>query len=249
MSLFVRVNSNFYNHPKTLRLKAALGNDAYWLPPRIWAYAAEYHPDGDLSTFSSAEIASFAGYLGDASRMLEALLQAGFLDAEPLRIHDWGEYNSYHATYAARAKVAAAARWQKERTKEKEIEKRREETSNATSMLQACYKHAGGKEAGNAGNALQRSEVKELGLSFPQNLRTPQFHETWDKWVPFRKKIKACRDWVALFQGQLDWLASFPERTAIAILQQSIRNGWQGLFELRATQPNGKPKDLNPNNF
>jgi hypothetical protein len=74
----------------------------------------------------------------------------------------------------------------------------------------------------------------DLGLNFPQNLRTPGFTATWEKWVPFRKKMKGCKDWVTLFQGQLDWLGTFPEGTAIAILDQSIRQGWQGLWEIKS---------------
>src|SRR5262249_37177701 len=44
----------------------------------------------------------------------------GFMDPRPLRIHDWREHNGYHQFYAERAKKAAAARWQKERSKEKD---------------------------------------------------------------------------------------------------------------------------------
>src|SRR4051812_3076095 len=141
LSLFVKVNTSFYTHRKTARLKARIGTDAYWLPPRLWAYAAEYHPDGKLDGYNPEELASLLNYMGNAQAMLEAMLQAGFLDKDPLRIHDWSEHNSYHSTFAERAKTAADARWQKERTKEKEStreERRGEETSIASSMLQAC---------------------------------------------------------------------------------------------------------------
>lgn len=119
MSLYVRVLCGFYTHRKTLRLKAALGNDAYWIPPRLWCYAAEVQPDGVFADYQAAEIATGIGYTGNAKRMLQALLQAGFLDRDPLRIHDWHDHNGYHVVFADRAKKAAAARWQKERSKEK----------------------------------------------------------------------------------------------------------------------------------
>lgn len=86
---------------------------------------------------------------------------------------------------------------------------------------------------GREGNNKAPPSGEESVLSFPQNLRTPQFADAWGRWVPFRKKVKSCKDWRALFQEQLDWLGAFPERDAIAILGQSIRNGWQGLFELK----------------
>lgn len=53
------------------------------------------------------------GYLGDPQALLQALLQAGFMDDNPLRIHDWAEHNGYHDFYAERARKAANVRWSK----------------------------------------------------------------------------------------------------------------------------------------
>jgi hypothetical protein len=134
VSLNVRLNCNFYTHRKTAKLRAALGDAALWIPPRLWAYAAENQPDGEFGDYTAAELASLIGYTKDPNAMLQALLQAGFMDSKPLRIHDWGEYNGFHAVYAARAKHAAEARWAKERTKEKVQERRGEEASIASSI-------------------------------------------------------------------------------------------------------------------
>ncbi len=137
MSLFVRVNCNFYSHRKTAKLRALIGSDALWLPPRWWSYAAENQPDGIFKDYTAPELASLLRYEQDPFKMLEALIQAGFADANPLRIHDWQDYNGYHQAYSERAKKAATVRWQKERTKEKETEKRGEEPSIACGMLVA----------------------------------------------------------------------------------------------------------------
>jgi hypothetical protein len=112
-NLYVKVFTGFYTHRKTLRLKTALGDDAYWIPPRLWAYAVESQPDGIFENYSADEIATLISYKGDASRMLQALLKVGFMDDSPLRIHDWIEHNEYHATFKNRAKNAALARWSK----------------------------------------------------------------------------------------------------------------------------------------
>lgn len=113
MSLYVRVLNSFYTHRKTIRLRAAIGDAAYWVPPRIWSYASENQPDGCLQQYTPQELAMLIAYQGDGKALLGALLQAGFLDADPIRIHDWEEHNGYHATYAERAKKAAMARWAK----------------------------------------------------------------------------------------------------------------------------------------
>lgn len=140
MSLYVRLNCNFFTHRKTARLRARLGDDALWLVPRLWTYAAENQPNGVFADYSAEELASVLGYAGDAPSMLQALLQAGFMEeGPPLKIHDWAEHNGFHVAYAERARKAANARWQKERTKEKEkdSDKRGEEPSNASGMLEA----------------------------------------------------------------------------------------------------------------
>jgi len=142
MSLYVKVFTNFYTHRKTMRLRALLGEDAFWIPPRIWAYAAENQPDGDFSSYSDGELAGLIGYSKDATSMLQALLQAGFMDPDR-KVHDWAEHNSFHKVFSDRARCAAIAKWEKERTKEKEKkgdEMRRDEASIASSMLQASPK-------------------------------------------------------------------------------------------------------------
>lgn len=136
MSLFIRVNANYFTHPKTLRLRMALGHGSDMFPIRLWAFASQYQPDGDLSKYSADELAMHAGCLTDATSMLQALIQIGFIDQDPLRIHDWQEYNGYHSRYAERAKVAATARWAKKRTKRKRVH--REEIEKR----QALHKHA-----------------------------------------------------------------------------------------------------------
>jgi hypothetical protein len=52
------------------------------------------------------------------------------------------------------------------------------------------------------------------------------------EWVSVRKAMgKAPKDWNKMFECQLKWLAKFPDSLQIEILDQSIRNNWQGLFE------------------
>jgi len=141
-SLYVKLFTNFYTHRKTLRLRAMIDDAAFWIPPRLWAYAAENQPDGIFKDYTAKEIAQLVGYTGDAPSMLQALLKAGFVDDDPLRIHDWQEYNGFHQTFAERAKKAASARWSKSPSTpspDKENKKIRggDETSIASSMLQA----------------------------------------------------------------------------------------------------------------
>lgn len=128
MSLYVRVLNNFYTHRKTLRLRAIIGDAAFWVPPRLWAYAAANQPDGCFSDYTANELAMLIGYLGDNQALLQALLQVGFMDADPLRIHDWKEHNGYHTVFAERATKAANAKWEKHRLSEGKEKTRQEKT-------------------------------------------------------------------------------------------------------------------------
>ncbi len=133
--LYIRVMTGFYTHRKTTYLRSLIGNDALWIVPRLWAYAAENQPDGNMSLYTSEMLASLLGYASsNASGMLQALKQAGFIDSEgPTKgyIHDWKQHNSYHETYSNRAKIAANARWNRENSptppQEQEIGKGKEE--------------------------------------------------------------------------------------------------------------------------
>lgn len=221
--LYIRLMTGFYSHRKTLRLKARIGNDALWVVPRIWSYAAENQPDGDLSGYEDAEIALLVAYTGDAQALLQALKECGFVDSDG-KIHGWHEHNGYHQTFAARAKTAADARWGK-----KEKNQKKEDTDIDKD-----------KEASNA------SSISQASPSIPTALKSELFEETWGKWMKFRRGMKKPGDWNALFSEQLQWLSRFQQATAIEILNQSIRNGWQGLFEPKENNHASKNTSLNP---
>lgn len=135
MSLYVRVFSNFYTHRKTARLKSVLGNDALWLPPRIWSYAAENQPDGCFEGYTPEELGMLIGYQGDAQAMLKAMLQSGFMDPDPLRIHDWQDHNGFHEAFSRRASKAAKARWEKAEMREQE------KTGDDMKRGKQCFTH------------------------------------------------------------------------------------------------------------
>lgn len=137
--LYIRVKTGFYSHRKTARLRSVIGDDAFWIPPRLWAYCAENQPDGNLESYQSAEIAELVGCQKYATSILQALKDAGFLDQNGM-VHDWAEHNGYHETFSKRAKNAAAARWSKENTptppKEQETGKWKVESGD-----KHCIKH------------------------------------------------------------------------------------------------------------
>lgn len=215
MSLYVRLQISFFTNRKTVRLFQALGKDAYWIPPRLWAYAAQNQPDGDFSDYSPDELKMLLGFDGDATSMLEALKHAGFLD--DMKIHGWDEHNGYHSIFSDRAKKAAAARW-KGKDKKGNDRKGKEQASDkhATSIL-----------------------------AFPKTLDTDAFKTRFADWQKTRRGMgKKPVDWNVMFQEQLGWLDGFGEKSAIEILSASIRNNWQGLFPPKNGSNSPAPKKL-----
>lgn len=152
-NLYIRVMTGFYTHRKTARLRSLIGDDAFWIPPRLWAYCAENQPDGNLSSYSSDEIAMLVGCVKHSSSILEALKTSGFIDPDGV-VHDWDAYNGYHKRYSERAKAAADARWSKKKeAKKKDIGHRTVDSGDkhclehACSIYQAYPKKVGKKKA------------------------------------------------------------------------------------------------------
>lgn len=138
--LYIRLRTGFYTHKKTAKLRSLIGDDAFWIPPRLWAYAAENQPDGDFSSYDSAQLAMLLECPKYATSILQALVSGGFIEESGI-IHDWSEHNGYHDRYSARAKLAAEVRWQKEKSpippKERESGKRKEERGDKHCLTDA----------------------------------------------------------------------------------------------------------------
>jgi len=83
---------------------------------------------------------------------------------------------------------------------------------------------------------------KKDSVIFPPELDTLDFRKTWDAWVQFRieKKVKLTPSTIKV---QLKKLSKLPVLTATAMINQSIEQGWQGLFQLKE---NCKPKPEAP---
>ena len=139
-TLYIRVKTGFFTHKKTAKLRLSIGDCAFWVPPRIWAYCAENQPDGDLSDYSAELLASLIGYSGNAQALLEALRDSGFIEKGG-GLHHWEEHNGYHKSYSERAKLAANARWEKVRERVKKKEAKKNSTDSGNRKQESGHKH------------------------------------------------------------------------------------------------------------
>jgi hypothetical protein len=81
------------------------------------------------------------------------------------------------------------------------------------------------------------SNNNELVFPFDSN----EFLETWNLWKNYRKEIKKPIKGIISEQSQLQKLSKISkgdQQTAIEIINQSISNNWQGLFEIKKQKSN-----------
>ena len=68
---------------------------------------------------------------------------------------------------------------------------------------------------------------------------TEKFATQWELWLSYRKDIKKPYKSEQSITGVLKKLTYYTEDTAVKMLQNSIDNGYQGIFEIK--EENGKP--------
>jgi len=87
-----------------------------------------------------------------------------------------------------------------------------------------------------------KAEIESMCLQYP-NLQGKEFQEKWREWVKFRKEIKKSLT-VSTAERQLKKLSEWGEEKATASIEQSIENGWRGLFEPKREAKKQKLTDV-----
>lgn len=94
--MWLEVDEDLPEHPKSLRLCATLMNPLGWAYViKLWRWCCKFAPTGDLSDFSAEEIEIGLGWTLDAGVLYAALKRAGFIeDTENggVAVHDWMEH-------------------------------------------------------------------------------------------------------------------------------------------------------------
>lgn len=92
----------------------------------------------------------------------------------------------------------------------------------------------------------KEEEKKAAPLIFPlsEKFIGKDFREAWIAWTAVRSGMKRPKQgWVEFFKRQLAWLETFPEASATETLNNSLRNGYTGLFPAKESfRGNGKPQ-------
>jgi len=86
---------------------------------------------------------------------------------------------------------------------------------------------------------IKKQKTAPVGaVDIPENLNTPQFLEAWKDWETHRKEKKKTLTPLTV-KKQMAELSKYSPNTAIAMIEESIKNGWTGIFELKTQGDNG----------
>ena len=109
MNKDIRLSVSFFHHPKTIKLQSLLGSEGVLSLLRLWCYAGNWKPSGDLSGMNDEEIECAALFVGSPGLFVKTMLETRFMD-ENRTLHDWEEHNPYafHATIRSiKARISA----------------------------------------------------------------------------------------------------------------------------------------------
>lgn len=104
-------------------------------------------------------------------------------------------------------------------------------------MLDLKSGREGNKEQGREGNKEQKESPPALVLPFESH----EFAEAWHRWTKYRKEIKKPIT-PTMAESQLKNLAAMGEGRAIAMIENTISKGWQGLREEVEPQRGNAPR-------
>lgn len=112
MSRWVRLDCSFYSDARTHKLRARIKDAALWIVPRLWCFAADHAPDGNLSAYPADVLADELRYKGNSKVLIDALKDANFLSSDGILI-GWGSVYGLPASReasTAKAREAKAAK-------------------------------------------------------------------------------------------------------------------------------------------
>ncbi len=105
-----RVCANFFTHLKTRKLQLRLGDAGTIAHLRLFAYAAEHRPSGELTGMTVEDVEVAAEWRGLPGSFVEELISLRLLDVsevnQTLTIHNWRTHNQWVSESSGRIKNA-----------------------------------------------------------------------------------------------------------------------------------------------
>ena len=100
MNSDIRLNSGFWQHPKTVKLIKRLGLEGVRSLQMLWCWTAVNRCSGVLTGMDADDVEVAAAWYGDAGLFVDTCLALRWLDMRDdgiYAVHDWREHNGYAA--------------------------------------------------------------------------------------------------------------------------------------------------------
>ena len=157
MNIDIRLSLEFFDNPKTKKLRKRLGTEAVFCLLKIWTWTAGNRPGGVLTGLDAEAVELVADWGGEEGALVAALCELRLLDENGgvFAVHDWEEHQAYASKSeerSSKARKAAETRWNRAaevsvNTDSDAQGMLNDATSNAknmlndaTSMQGACYR-------------------------------------------------------------------------------------------------------------
>jgi len=235
MSGWIKFEKDLVNDPRVLRIASRLRNAEVTPLSRdklaalgalvvLWSFADTHIRQDDTIECTADEINEVVGIANFCDLLPSDWLQV--IDSDSVHL----PYFLAHNGVQGKKKALNQKRQQRHRVKSNASVTLKSRKSNAPSVTSALPDQD------------QDQDHKDTPL--PSNLNA----ESWQRWLAYRKSIKKPLK-AASLQAAAQELAKFGNEQA-AVVQQSIANGWTGLFELKKVISglNGKHLAPAPNN-
>lgn len=97
MNTDIRIAIGLSTHHKTIKLMRRCGDRSFYCLIRLWSWAAQYRPDGDLSGMDDEAIEIASDWQGDVGSFVTQLSSVGFIDGNSgcYQLHDWCHHNPW----------------------------------------------------------------------------------------------------------------------------------------------------------
>lgn len=219
------------DHPKTFDFAARLGVE---LPTALghlellWAFTGKQAPQGNIGKWPDGAIARACYWMGRPEVFLLALREAGFIDADPVHrftVHDWHD----HAPRWVRSKLAregvaiyCSADCSGDCSPDDSAD------CSGDSVREGKSKEVKGREVKRAcAHDDSPGQAPEAAPELPPGLDPA----AWKRWHDYRREIRKPLKPVSLPAAQRELAAFGCDQSAV--VEQSIANGYQGLFDLK----------------
>lgn len=148
MNIDIRLSLEFFDHPKTKKLRKRLGIEGVMALLKLWAWTAGNRPGGILTGLDAEAVELAADWDGEEGAFVAELLALRLLDEDDsvFSIHDWEEHQAYASKSeerSSKARKAAEARWSKaQEMPEKSASNAHSMLGNATSIQEHAVSNA-----------------------------------------------------------------------------------------------------------